>query len=333
MLRVLERAATAFNKAGIPLMLLKGGALILTVYRAHERSMDDLDLLVKLEHLEDACQVLKGIGAKPGRPLLNEDFCPRFYYQREFLLGDVDPAKLDLHVRPFRPLPCVKLVPADAMWADARPLEVGKAAVLVPDAEQMLVHLAVHAAFHGCSRRTWLEDIKRWVDAHRPELNWERVAKTLRAWRLALPFRVALEAASREFGPLCPEEFTPQLVGQPARWRDRLMLWQAPRDAQHPLAHVLMNLLCTPGLRFRLAYLRAVALPSPVHMYSGRRPSSRTALAKTHLLRWFKPLGSRLMAKLRSGRATPALQEWPWPHAAPIHCMRQAMAGAAEELP
>ena len=55
MMRELERVVCAFNRAGIPVMLLKGAALNLTVYeRADQRPMSDLDLLVKPENAHEA---------------------------------------------------------------------------------------------------------------------------------------------------------------------------------------------------------------------------------------------------------------------------------------
>jgi len=67
-------------------------------------------------------------------------------------------------------------------------------------------------------------------------------------------------------------------------------LWQAPRDAVQPVAHVLVNTLCTPGPRFVLAYLRAVLLPDPEHMgkWYGRRHWGWRTWA--HVLRWLWPM-------------------------------------------
>jgi hypothetical protein len=265
LLRVLERVAAAFHEHELPLLVMKGGALILTVYPPGDRPMDDLDLLVRPEHFAEACRSLEAIGARPGRPLIRKDFCPRYYYETEFLIGAVDPVKLDLHVRPFRPLPCAQFVPADALWRHAREVRLGNSTVLIPSADEMLVHLAAHAAFHACSRRVWLLDLKVWGDAHQHEIDWARVCETAERWRLALPCGVAFRAA-REIGFIAPGNVMPRLSQTRAPWRDRFMLWQAPRDAQHPVAHILVNCICTPGWRFRLGYLRSIALPDAAHM-------------------------------------------------------------------
>ncbi len=105
MMHLLERIARAFNDAGVPVLALKGAALNLVLYdRPDERPMGDLDLLIKPENVEDAFAILEKLGCLRGEPLVREDFFPRFHYEVEFRAGDIYPVKIDLHVRPFRPL-------------------------------------------------------------------------------------------------------------------------------------------------------------------------------------------------------------------------------------
>jgi len=168
MMHLLERVAKQFNRAGIPLLVLKGAALNLTLCRdPNERPMGDLDVLVRPQHAEQACTLLEQLDAVRGEPLVRDDFFPRFYYEAEYTLGEIYPIKIDLHVRPFRPLRYAQLVPNEAFWQRAKRVPLGQTTVLVPCVEDMLIHLAVHAAIHGGSRTRWLEDIKRWIDAHR----------------------------------------------------------------------------------------------------------------------------------------------------------------------
>ena len=55
MMHLLERIAAKFNDADVPLIVLKGGALNLTVYeRLDQRPMDDLDLLIRPEDIDRA---------------------------------------------------------------------------------------------------------------------------------------------------------------------------------------------------------------------------------------------------------------------------------------
>jgi hypothetical protein len=267
MMRTFERIAETFHSAGVPLMALKGAALNLLLYpRLDARRMDDLDLLVHPNDLDKAVSLLRELGAQSGEPLVRENFCPRFHYEVDWVMGDIFPVKIDLHVRPFRPLRYARIIPDDELWNRARQVPVGKAIVFVPSAEDMLIHLAAHSAIHGNSREMWLRDIKLWADAHRLTLDWNRLLGRAVDWRLALPVAVGFDAAMRTFGRVCPDEVMRQLDNAPTNWRDRLVLWQSPRDADHPVAHVLCNAICTPDLGYSLAYLLAVAWPSRPHI-------------------------------------------------------------------
>lgn len=290
-MHLLERLVPAFEAAGVPVMALKGAALNLTVYSAPtDRPMDDLDLLVRPEMARAATEVLEGCGCLRGESLVREDFFPRFHYEREFRSGGIDPVKIDLHVRPFRPLRYARTVPDDALWTRAKVVPCGAGHVPIPSVEDMVVHLAVHGAVHGHARRMWLEDIRRWVCVHAGELNWEEVLRTSAAWGLALPVRVGLERVERELGPTCPDGVLERLAGLRAGWRDHLALRQAPRDALHPAAHVLVDAVCTPGARFVLSYLAAVAFPGREHMadWYGRKHVGWLACA--HALRLLQPV-------------------------------------------
>lgn len=121
-------------------------------------------------------------------------------------------------------------------------------------------------------------------------MDWDRFVATVVQWQLPLPVREGLEAAEHEFGQVCPPEVMERLERSRVSWRDRLALWQAPRDADHPKAHVAVNVLCTPGRRFVLGYLRAMLLPDRGHMADWYCHRHRAWLPCAHLLRWLGPL-------------------------------------------
>jgi hypothetical protein len=252
--------------------------------------MEDLDLLVQPEDREIAGRLLKQLGAVAGEPLVRADFFPRFHYEIEFAIGDVYPVKIDLHVRPFRPLRYSRTVSDHAMWARARRVPIGKALIFVPSAEDMLIHLAAHSAIHGNSRRKWLRDIGCWAVAHQHTIDWKRFLSNVEDWRLALPVRVGIAAASGEFGRICPDDVVHRLTQMPATWRDRLALWQSRRDADHPVAHVLTNVACTPGWRFSLSYLLAVTIPGRRHMGDWYPWRHWGWFPCAQLLRWLRPV-------------------------------------------
>jgi hypothetical protein len=289
MMRRLIDVTVALRERDVDVLLLKGAGLNLTLYeRLDLRPMSDLDVLVRPEAAGRAVAALEDLGCRRGPDLVRNDFFPRFHYEVEYCTGDRLPVRIDLHVRPFRPLRYAHTVPPDAYWEQSRVLDVGGACVRVPANEDQLIHLATHAACHGESRLLWLYDILRLIDTCGGQLDWDRFLYCCRRWRLVLPVRQTLRRAGSLWGPGCWNHVGNVLEGDTVGWKDRLCLAQAPRDANHPVAHVAVNLLCTRGLRFRAGYLLAVLLPGRGHMaqvYGRRHPGW---LACAHVWRWLR---------------------------------------------
>lgn len=273
-----EPALECLQKAGIPLLVLKGAALNAALYDGPGlRPMMDVDLLIRPCDAGRADAALKSLGCRPGPDLLDQDFYPRYYYEREYFLPCRPEVKLDLHVRPFRPLRYAATLPDDALWDKPISVKYGRLTVQIPNVENMLIHLAVHAACHGAAELKWLYDLKLWLDRFGDRLDIHVLASKCREWKLVWPVRVALERVESLFGESCVylQRALAALRRCRAGWKDRLTLAQSPRDAEHPLAAVAVNLLSTPGVRFKLGYLRAVLLPARSHLaqvYQGRHP-------------------------------------------------------------
>ena len=291
LMHLLERIAGEFNRAGVPLMVLKGAALNLALCEGPgDRPMSDLDLMVRVEHSDRASTVLEQLGCRRGVSHVREDFFPRFHYEMEYRAGRTWPLRIDLHVRPFRPLRYAGVVGPEAFWSRAEPVRIGEATVLVPAPGDMLIHLAAHAAVHGFSRGQWLKDVHRWAFAYRDRIDWDEFISAVREWRLAAAVQAAADRVEDEIGRVCPDGMRQRLFALGSSWRDRLALAQAPRDAGHPAAHVLVNLLCTPGWRFGLAYLRSMLIPDSVHMGEWYSQRHIGWLPVAHLLRLLSPV-------------------------------------------
>lgn len=253
---------------GIAFRLLKGVAMN-AVFSDHagSRAMIDVDVLIRPEDADRADRVLRELGCTPGADLLNDDFYPRFYYEREYLTSDRPAVKIDLHVRPFRPLRYARTVPRDAMWAESLRVRYGEAEVAIPGLVDMLIHLAGHAACHGCSGLKWLYDIRLWLDRFGDQIDMDDLAWKCRAWGITAAVRQALEAVAMTFGSASGSlNHALETLDGSTDWREKLMLAQAPKDIDRPLAALVVNMLCTPGWRFRLGYLRSVLVPGRKHL-------------------------------------------------------------------
>lgn len=301
MMHLLERIAARFNEEGVPLMALKGAALSLALSKQPgQRPMLDLDLLVRVEDADRAQALLEDTGCLRSDIVFREDFFPKYYYEIEYTAGSVDPVLIDLHVRPFRLLRYARLVPDDGLWADAVPVIMGGATVMIPSPDDMLIHLATHSAIHGNCRDLWLRDIGQWVGAHGESIDWDRFLRKVRDWRLALPVRSALEATRRAVGDCCPRSVRRTLAVMPGGWRDRLTLWHATRDGTNLTASFLISLLTTPGWRFKLGYLRDVLLPDRAYMDAWRARHNAVSERWPLLQRFLAPIMRHLPRFRRS---------------------------------
>lgn len=253
---------------GVDFMLLKGCALNATIYpEPGHRGMTDVDVLI---HPEDARQIddlLRGFGCEPGADLINDEYYPTYYHEREYFTPTSPRVKIDLHVRPFRPLRYVRTVPDEALWTDCDRVDFGPLRVRVPNAEAMLIHLAGHAACHGSKHLRWLHDIARWTQIYREKINPHRVAETAQDWGMVLAVREALLAVKRTLGDPTGRlaEILHALRGATS-WSEKLALEHAPHDGERPVSSIAVNLLTTPGLSYRIGYLRSVLSAGEGHL-------------------------------------------------------------------
>jgi len=151
-IRVLrERIDMAAREAGVALVGLKGTALMpLGLYRAGERPMSDIDLLVQETDFDAATQMIERLGYQRGAARRRHlDFQP--------LVKCADPAfgehpdnpiKIELHPRIAEPLPLIEADITALCWTAApRP---GLNAY--PSRAALLRHLLLHAAGNLTSR-------------------------------------------------------------------------------------------------------------------------------------------------------------------------------------
>ncbi len=270
----LERIVTAFAEADVGLVVLKGAALLGVLYDDLSlRPMTDVDLLIRPADADRADGLLRRLGYEPGRNLLRADFFPRFHYERDYVGGGSNGVRLDVHVRPWRPLRYARTVPDGALMGDVVGVPMGGTVMCVPSATNMLIHLLCHASFHGGGRLIWAMDVRRFVDWFGDQIDWSMFVERLRVWRLIYAARVGIEWVESQVGCVIPDDVRRRLADERVSWRDRLAVRQSPEDAAHPVRRTVVDMLCTPGLGFRFGYLRAVILPDAAHLaasYGGR---------------------------------------------------------------
>jgi ubiquinone/menaquinone biosynthesis C-methylase UbiE len=198
------------EQKGIPALPFKGPALAQLAYGALDlRLAGDLDLLVKVEDLDDVNAVLAVRGYleeheyETGQGLSAAEDARYRCYQGEYLFirpGD------GLFVEPhWAFVPRTLAVPIDyaGLFARSREQWLFDRAVLCPCPEDGLLALCLHGSKHQWTELRWISDLARFVEAH-PELDWSACFERAREQACARMLRLGLCLAERVLGIYLP---------------------------------------------------------------------------------------------------------------------------------
>jgi hypothetical protein len=142
----------ALRERGLQVIVLKGGALIQTVYggRLGLRPLSDLDLLIKACDLSAIEAALLERGFRPDSP-------SSMYFTKGFLAVDLHTSLIGEEWVGRKAL--AFSLDADELWRTALPLDGRDPAVLMLSPPYQFLHLAIHALKHSFSRLIWLIDL------------------------------------------------------------------------------------------------------------------------------------------------------------------------------
>jgi hypothetical protein len=222
-----EQSLDLLRDAGVTPLALKGLDLLHRVYdRFDERTLDDVDLLVRAGELRRALEALEAAGWQcPPEP-------KRTHYIRSshhLPLRSPGPVTVDFELHwnlvqddRFR-------VDPEGIFERGLPLEVAGRTVLRMEDHDLVAHLLVHHFTHYFDRRLkWLVDLQRICAL--PGFRWSRVIERVRSWGATAVSGASLLHLHRLSPDLIPEE---ALRGLPlSAWRRALAL---PLRSAHPL--------------------------------------------------------------------------------------------------
>jgi hypothetical protein len=225
----LQRVVDALRAADVPAMLLKGAALVETVYAdPAQREMLDLDVLVPADRLEAANDALATLEYLP-RPVPGESAqTPNATEPHDHhgppLVGEEHVLAVELHHH-IAIAGEGERFDMDGMWLRAR--ESRRGDHLLPSPEDLLLHVCLHfmrnrvggnyVRRHTGGALGQICDIARIVE--RESLDWDVLVTTAREYRLDATLFLGLFAA-RELGVEIPDAPLAEL--QPRRFDRRI---------------------------------------------------------------------------------------------------------------
>jgi hypothetical protein len=264
----LERVVAGLNGAGIRPMLLKGAALLHTVYPDSAlRQLRDLDVLVPSGELPRAEQRLLALGYAPTDVRWPVGTWPPDWYEKAYSrqgMGGCGTV-VEIHwglARRTAPL----RIPVDALARASEPILVNgfEAAVLSPI--HQILHLSTHMAYNdgfgvGLARPV---DLHEAIESFRHSLDWDALAAESRRFRASRCLRYSLAIVAALFGTQVP----PSVLQDPAGPRLHADLASAALERilsndRNPsrLPSALAKLISTD--RTDLAAVRELLLPRP----------------------------------------------------------------------
>jgi len=262
-------ALKALAQADIPVLALKGLAMVLSVYRDFQsRAMADLDLLVPPERIGQGVEVLLGLGwtlrdrhpdgfkVSPG------------HVDHSVTLRHAGQVEIDLHYFSLDE----NRVPGDdeGLWARSQARQVLGAPCRIPCAEDLLVGVCAHGyrAQRGVPR--WVADARLLLDG---PVDWDLVLAEARRRRMVLPLQATLDYLGQNLHAPVPSRVLEALESE------GVALWE-PLDfamrAATPLDGRLRRLLL--ALADYLRYERGTPRPQAFYRYLLTRWNARGPL-------------------------------------------------------
>lgn len=259
--RELDALLERFASAGVPIVVIKGGALARTLY-AHSmlRPRCDTDLLIDRERLHEAESVLRDAGYAVEEDSCGETIRRQRSWSRVGALSMRH--SIDLHWSLSNRQRYANVLPAAEIHARGVPIS---GSVRVPCTVDALLIAAVHLIGHHSAehRLIWLYDIHL-LHAAMSEDELEDVAARARNGRMALALDAALALALRWLGD-----------GR-----------QAPEPSpSDQLGDLIDDLRCAEGTGMRLRIIAEHLFPPAAYMMAKYAAKRRAALPALYLRR------------------------------------------------
>ena len=205
----LDRVLQALAGAGIDAMLLKGSALIRSVYAdVGLRPMNDIDVLVPSASVREAHRIVENMGYTAMGATFRRDDEERIasHFHHYPLMSKSGTAVIELHQHVTR---ASSEFGIEDLWRRALP-GGDHPPYLIPSPEDLFLHVGVHFAEDRLARQKFalgqLADLL-WI-AHREDFDWASLVDRARAYGEGDRLFLALVSLESLFGGLVPAQIS-----------------------------------------------------------------------------------------------------------------------------
>lgn len=299
LLAELERAIAKLADAEIPVIPLKGAALIDTLYgNAALRPMLDLDMLVRQEQAQHATDLLVQLGYTPA--VVEPHKGALLDYENEIMLVKTSGPQflLELHWSLIDSPYYQRQIDMRWFWETARGARVGRTATHVLGIEAMLLHLCAHCALHHSGQGLlWLHDIAALLHANQASIEWERVLERARSFGLLLSLGAVLPTVIEHWRAPAPAAFLSELAAMPVADDEQQAFVLAVTPSTAVAQRFFHDMAGLPNWRGRVRFAWQNLFPSPEYIRWRYGVENRWLIPLYYPYRWLIGIASALQAK------------------------------------
>lgn len=292
LLRELGRCLKALSAAAVPVIVLKGAALIETVYsNVSLRPMVDVDLLVPRDALTAMRHVLESLGYTLERIETHSGSVAAYENELTFLRQGKFDTWLDVHWSLFDSTYYQDRIAMDWFWDTARSAEIAGVPTRVLGPEALIIHLCGHLALHHMGAGLlWWNDIAEVLMFYGAEIDWPELLARTQDYGLLIPVRTVLTRAADEWGAPVPADVLRELRAQhhsPTEQRVFTELTATQRSSRQRLWSDLRGMSkWSERVRFAISSI----FPSPSYMRRRYRITNPLLLPFYYPYRWVRGL-------------------------------------------
>lgn len=230
MYRWITEVTSGISDAGVDSMMLKGPALAHLVYPDETlRTFGDLDLMIRECDMMHAHNVLGQLGLSPEIDIASVP-AKLTRWSTTYELRYLDRAcgfLLEMHYDDLLNAG-LRSRDRDGFWERSRTVTIQDCGIRTLSLEDHLIHLCCHMHYHGYVRLNWLADLAFLVRDHGDELEWDQVARTVRAEEAQTPVTYSLQYLEQLSGIVAPPAVMHAIT--PDRLRRRLHEYYLPSE-------------------------------------------------------------------------------------------------------
>jgi len=245
-----------FQKERIEIILLKGIALIQTIYpNIALRPIYDIDILIRPQDFAVVKAGLEELG------YFNSVFYREDFYQDNIM---VDVHEELINMTRIKSRRKAHRIDMDEVWRSSLAIEINgqKARILSP--EYSLMELCLHLTFHhGLQGLIWFVDIARLIEYYKNEIDWNRFIKETSDYRINKPVYYALFYVSKILKQDIPEYVLSQLRPQRQNFLERKIFNMILSGRPLENTRFFFTLINLETFLDKIFFLREIALPSP----------------------------------------------------------------------